>query len=209
MKFVLLVEGDTEEEALPDFFKRWLDPRLNQRVGIHIENSKSWSTLLRAAPQKAKDFLNDPKYKSDVVAVIGLMDLYGPDFYPVGVKTVADRYAWGKQYIEKQVNQEKFRQHFAVHETEAWLLSDPSIFPAEIRKEFAAKIAQPETINFNEPPAKLLDRLHENKFKRGYKKVAQGKELFGKLDPKIAYEKCPYLKILLDDMLKLAQDAEL
>ena len=209
MKFVLLVEGDTEELALPNFFKRWLDPQLKQRMGIHADNSKSWSTLLRDAPQKAKDFLNDPKYKNDVVAVIGLMDLYGPTFYPEGVKTVADRYAWGKQHIEKEVNQEKFRQHFAVHETEAWLLSEPGIFPPEIRKEFAAKIAYPETINFNEPPAKLLDKIYESKTKRGYKKTIEGARLFDKLDPQVAYEKCPYLKLLLDDMLKLAQDAGL
>lgn len=187
MKFVLLVEGDTEEQVLPEFLKRWLDPpRLKQRVGIHVENSKSWSTLLRAAPQKAKDFLNDPKYKNDVIAVIGLMDLYGPDFYLEGVTTVSDRYAWGKRHIEKLVSQEKFRQHFAVHETEAWLLSDPGIFPPQVRKELPAKIEKPETINFNEPPAKLLNKLYENAFRREYKKTIMGKELFKKLDPQVA-----------------------
>ncbi|MEN6436959.1 MAG: TOPRIM nucleotidyl transferase/hydrolase domain-containing protein, partial [Syntrophobacter sp.] len=36
MKFILLVEGHTEKIALPDFFKRWLDPRLKQRVGIQF-----------------------------------------------------------------------------------------------------------------------------------------------------------------------------
>jgi hypothetical protein len=31
MKFVLFVEGYTEKKALPEFLKRWLDPRLSQR----------------------------------------------------------------------------------------------------------------------------------------------------------------------------------
>ena len=68
--------------------------------------------------------------------------------------------------MEGEVNHPKFRQHFAVHETEAWLLSGPEHFAAEIQKAFPAKIAQPETVKFNEPPAKLLDRLHETKFKQ-------------------------------------------
>ena len=209
MKFVLLVEGETEELALPRFFKRWLDPQLKQPVGIIANNSKSWSTLVRDAPVKVRDYLKTPKSQVDVIAVVGLMDLYGPTFYPEDKKTIDERYAWAKKKIEGEVNHPKFRQHFTVHETEAWLLSGPELFAAGIQKAFPAKIAQPETINFTEPPAKLLDRLHENRFKRGYNKVAQGKELFGKRDPQVAYEKCPYLKMLLDDMLKLAQDAEL
>ena len=34
MKFVLFVEGYTEDKALPKFLKRWLDPRLGKPVGI-------------------------------------------------------------------------------------------------------------------------------------------------------------------------------
>jgi hypothetical protein len=40
---------------------------------------------------------------------------------------------------------------------------------------------------------------------REYKKVEDGSALFGKLDPHRAYEKCPHLRILLDDMLSLAK----
>ncbi len=32
MKFVLLVEGETEKKVLAGFFKRWLDPRLAKPV---------------------------------------------------------------------------------------------------------------------------------------------------------------------------------
>jgi hypothetical protein len=60
-------------------------------------------------------------------------------------------------------------------------------------------------VNFNEPPAKLLERLYPLHIKKTYKKVVNGKELFDKLDPNIAYHKCPKLKELLDKMLALAQ----
>ncbi len=209
MKFVLLVEGDTEKKVLNDFLKRWLDPRLTKSVGIKIDNSKSWSTLVRDAPAKVEVILRAAKSPNEVIAVIGLMDLYGPEFYPEDKKTISERYAWAKWYMEDQVENNKFRQHFAVHETEAWLLSDPGIFPDKISKALPTKIAQPETVNFNEPPAKLLDKLYEEKTKRGYNKVADGKELFKNLNPQTAYEKCPYLKMLLDEMLTLARDAGL
>lgn len=38
---------------------------------------------------------------------------------------------------------------------------------------------------------------------RSYKKVVNGKELFGRLDPDIAYQKYPKLKALVDKMLEL------
>jgi hypothetical protein len=70
-------------------------------------------------------------------------------------------------------------------------------------------VAHPETVNFDEPPAKLLDRLYSAHTKRSYKKVVNGKELFGRLDPDVAYRQCPKLKELLDKMLELAQATSL
>jgi hypothetical protein len=43
----------------------------------------------------------------------------------------------------------------------------------------------------------------------GYKKVTHGSALFSKLDPNLAYTKCPRLKELLDEMLKMAKEAGL
>lgn len=106
--------------------------------------------------------------------------------------------------IEDKVKEKNFFQFFAVHEVEAWLLSQPEIFPSNIRNAFPGKIVQPETVNFDEPPAKLLDRLYRQYTKRTYKKVVNGKELFDKLDPAVAYEKCRRLRELLDKMLDLA-----
>ena len=36
MRFILFVEGYTEDKALPAFLKRWLDARLTSPVGIKV-----------------------------------------------------------------------------------------------------------------------------------------------------------------------------
>lgn len=149
-------------------------------------------------------YLDGPD-KNEIIAVISLLDLYGPTFYPSNLKECKERYDWAKKEIEDKVNQPKFFQFFAVHEVEAWLLSEPNIFPVGVKGAFPAKIQHPEKVNFDEPPAKLLGRLYPLHVRRSYKKVVNGKELFGKLDPNVAYKKCPRLQELLDKMLELAQ----
>lgn len=203
MKFILFVEGYTEDKALPQFLKKWLDHRLPNPVGIQTVRFEGWQALVKDAPQKAKLFLNSPQ-KANIVAVISLLDLYGPTFYPTNCIDSKARYEWGKQHIEKMVDQPEFFQFFAVHEVEAWLLSAPNIFPVVIRDAFPSKIKHPETINSTEPPAKLLDRLYKQHTQKTYKKVVNGKSLFAKLDPDMAYQHCPALKELLDKMLALA-----
>ena len=205
MKFILFVEGHTEDKALPAFLKRWLDPRLESPVGIQTVRFDGWPELFRDAAQKAKMHLNGPS-KDKIIAVISLLDLYGPTFYPADLTERDKRYLWAKQMIEDEVKEKYFYQFFAVHEVEAWLLSQPFIFPANIRNAFPDKIAIPETVNFDEPPAKLLDRLYQQHTKRTYKKVVNGRDLFSRLDPAIAYEKCPRLRELLDKMLALARN---
>jgi hypothetical protein len=51
----------------------------------------------------------------------------------------------------------------------------------------------------------LLDRIYKQKTRRNYKKRTYGKQLFAKLDPEVAVARCPYLKSMLDEMLKLAR----
>ena len=201
MKFVLFVEGHTEKKCLSGFLRRWLDSRLNQRVGIQVVRFEGWPELVKDSPTKARLYLNN----TDVIAVIALLDLYGPTFYPKDKVTVADRYAWARADLEGKVGDPRFRQFFAVHETEAWLLSDPDLFPRAVKDALSARVQHPEEVNFDEPPSKLLGRLYDEKTKRTYKKVTHGKELFDKLDPGVAYRKCPRLKELLDQMLHMAE----
>ncbi len=207
MRFILFVEGYTEDKALPAFLKRWLDVRLIKPVGIRIVRFEGWPELVKDVAKKAKMHLNGP-CKEDIIAVISLLDLYGPTFYPETSKESFQRYDWAKQYMEQLVSEQKFFQFFAVHEVEAWLLSDPEIFPQKVKNAFPKKIDRPETVNFTEPPAKLLERLYSLHTHRSYKKVVHGRELFGKLNPEIASQKCPRLRELLDKMLELAKEAE-
>lgn len=200
MKFLLFVEGSTER-ALPDFFRSWLDSRLSQRVGIKPVCFEGWHDYYDGIVRKVEQSLSG-KSGADVIGAIGLLDLYGPTFYPQDQKGASERYAWAKQHLEKKVGHPRFRQHFAVHETEAWLLANPEIFPDQVRKALPGK--RPEDVNFDEPPAKLLDRLYRAKLGKRYKKVIDGANLFQDLRPEIAAEKCHSLQALLNDMLQLA-----
>lgn len=208
MRFILLVEGQTERGTAASFLKRWLDPQLKQPVGIQVAAFDGYADLVRKMATKARMHLDGPK-QSEIVGVIGLLDLYGPNFYPPGKGTAEERYAWGKEHFEAEVGLDRFRMFFAVHEFEAWLLSQPEIFPRDVKNALPNKIAQPERVNFSEPPAKLLDRIYLQHTRNGYKKTTYGKQLFAKLDPNVAIPKCPYLKAMLDEMLSLAKAAGL
>lgn len=203
MRFVLLVEGHTEHAVLTDFLKRWLDPQLAKPVGIQTVRHDGWQDLVKGARKKAQMYLAEPRRGKEVLAVIALLDLYGPT-YPGGIQTMEEKLHW----LRKQMDEDRagrFLVYCAVHETEAWLLSQPSIFPKEISKHLEAKSKQPEMVNSEDPPAKLLDRLFKEKLKRGYQKVTDGNKLFPLLDPQVAAARCPQLRDLLKSMLDLAQ----
>ena len=206
MKIVLFVEGYTEEKAVAPFLKRWLDPRLTRPVGLQTVRFDGWPEMVRDCPKRAKDYLNSPK--GDVLAVVALLDLYGLGLpYPPGTDTAAQKIRWATAHLEEKVGDARFRQFFAVHETEAWLLSQPSVFPGEIAKSLHAKALSPETVNLDEPPAKLLDRLYKTGTGRGYNKVTQAYNLFPKIDPEAAFAKCPQLQALLTALLEIAASA--
>ncbi len=203
MKFILFVEGITEAKALPAFFKRWLDPRLDQPIGIDAVHFDGAAELIAESPSRAERYLNAPR--QDVLAVIALLDLQGlPLSYPASATSIAEKVKWAKQEMESRVNDARFRQFFIVHELEAWLLSDLAIFPQDLQGLFPDKAKQPEKVNSHEPPSKLLARLYQ-KMNKKYKKPVDGEKLFSKLNPETAYTKCPHLKALLDEMLALAQ----
>jgi len=208
LRFILLVEGDTEHAALPEFLKRWLDPKLGQRVGIRAVNLGGNGEYVKEVAKMAAKQLNDPK-RQEIIAVIGLLDLYRlpNNFIPSGLSDAQARYDLAKQKLEGEAGEARFRQFFAVHEVEAWILSDPSIFHRDIRKEFPAPVRNPESVNFDEPPARLLERLYQKILRRRYKKTVDGPKLFSNLDPEVAYQKCPRLKEMLDEMLRLAMDS--
>ena len=154
MRFLLFVEGQTEKYALRDFLKRWLDPKLESRVGIDVILFEGYGSYY--SKFQASSLILSGKPGADVIAAIGLLDLYGPEIYPQHLKEARERYAWAKEHLEHKVDHPKFRQHFAVHEIEAWILSQTEILPPAVRKALPGKCSRPETVNFDQPPSKLL-----------------------------------------------------
>ena len=194
--------GETRRKTLPAFFHNWLDPRFGtqSRVGIVPVRFKGASDYLDRLGRKLESYLDEHK----VNFVFGLLDLYGlPSRIDLSTcTTVNEKVQAAEQQIRRLIPhgvQRRFHQHFAVHETEAWLLAYSEQWPANVRKEIEKR--PPEQVNFNEPPAKFLKRI----VGRQYKKTVCAKNIFPKVDPQIAISKCPYLRRLAEDMLEVAR----
>lgn len=203
MKFILFCEGWTEKSALPDFLRRWLHSQLPEKVGVQPVRFNGWAEIIKESPLKTRLHLRN----NDVIAVVALLDLYGPTFYPANRRTVEERFDWAKARLEDRVKDSRFRQYFAVHDIEAWILSDPHVLPHAVRKKLPGKATKPESVNFDEPPANLLNRLYVEATGRSYKKQTYGEKLFRELDPHVVREKCPYFRRFADDLVDLAQKA--
>ena len=146
MKIVLVVEGSSEKQ-LPAFLKRWLDAQaLPQRVGIHVVSFDGNAKLLREAAQRTRLHLQE----SDTLAVFSLLDLYGlPIEYPAHASDRNAKIVFARNYVSGLIDQPdrpRFHPHFAVHEFEAWLLSDRSLFP---NINLPAKCDRPEEVDFD------------------------------------------------------------
>jgi len=207
-RIALFVEGDTERgdarrRTLPNFFHRWLDPQLPQtsRVGITPVKFQGVSNYLDDLAQKIGLYLDNNRANF----VFGLVDLYGipPDRIDLSsYTTVQEKVKAARASIRALVSQQyqdRFRQHFAVHEVEAWLLAYPEQWPEKVRRQLTKR--PPEQVNFKEPPAKFLKRILGGR----YKKTTTAMNLFPRVDPQIAIDRCPYLKLLTEDLLRVAK----
>src|SRR5438067_295108 len=85
-----------------------------------------------------------------------------------------EQYDWGVVHFQGQIEHPKFKMFFAVHEIEAWILSQPKLFPDAVRNGFPGKVEEPESVNFDEPPSKLLHRLYRTYTREGYRKIVDG-----------------------------------
>ncbi len=197
MKLAVFVEGQTEG-CLREFLSRWLEQNHVRGVGIDIRCFNGASDYLAGIRRSASLALGT----ANVLGAIGIIDFYGSTLsYPDD--SVANQYQWAKGELERRIDNPRFRQHFAVHETEAWLLSDPNIFPREVRGELPDP-RRPETVNHQNPPGRRLKDIYWRKLNKKYKKPIEGTALFRKLNPQTAYGSCPQLRLLFDDILDLA-----
>jgi hypothetical protein len=138
--------------------------------------------------------------------VIGLLDLYGlPEAIDLSrCSTTAERVSAAREHIHRLVPaqfRQRFHQHFAVHEIEAWLLAYPERFPQNVRKQLERRA--PEDVNMNEPPSKYLKRLLGTK----YMKTVTARNTFhsSDVDPQVAIDACPHLRALTRTLWQVAQ----
>ncbi len=202
MKIVLLVEGWVEKE-LPPFLKRWLDPQLPQPIGIQPVRFNGFGEFLNDVALKTTLHLS----QGDTIAIFGLLDLYGLKLDYPKYADHHEKLRFAREYITSKVapaDRPRYRQHFAVHELEAWFLSDPRLFP---NITLPNRCARPEDVDFDEPPAHLLDHLFSQGKGHGYKKTVMARNLLPKLDPALVYHKCPNFKLLMDEMLAITRQA--
>ncbi len=210
MRFVLFVEGDTERLGLPSFFGRWLDRRsaAGAKVGMKVVTLRGLGVFQTKIKRRAEEYLTG-KMSGKTVAAFGLLDLHGlqhGDFFDgapkaaqSGLPSVESRVRFGTEKMERLVGLERFHMFFAVHEIEAWMLSQPEILaPAD--KYLGRNVDTPEAINFDNPPSKVLHTAYSRAFKQSYLKTINGPALLEKLDVDIAYEKCPNLARMFDTM---------
>ncbi len=211
MKFLLFVEGQTEAEALPRFFRKWLDLRLPEPVSVQPIPFRGSGHYVKDIAQKVRSQMAS-KAGGEVIACVGLLDLYGlPETITQNHAnwrklSVAERVSRATQTLEQRVNHSKFRQFFAVHELEAWLLSQPELFPWTLKRSLEPLALRPEEVNFTRPPAVRLGEIYR-KEGRDFKKTADSVTLFQRLDPHSAAQSCPYLREMLETLLTLAQEA--
>lgn len=161
MKILLFTEGHTEYKALPEFINRILEKLINKSIKIDAVNFGSKDNLINDSPKKVKWHL-ERDIQNEIIAIISIIDLYRAFDTPEyeALADIEQKYDYVKNKIESSVNNPKFAHFSSVHEVEAWLLSDPEIFPAAIRAYISEKSQKPEDVNFDQPPAKLLDRLY-------------------------------------------------
>ena len=205
MRLVVFVEGHLEQRVLPSFLRGWMDSKTSEHVGINVIRFQGVNQFTKKLPTAALKHLDGPK-RSDLIAAIGILDLYGVPYLPNDL-SVQKSYDWLCQHLEEKVGHPKFHMFCAVHELEAWILSQPEFLPVAVRNALPGKARDPESVNFDEPPAKLLRRLYREKLKRDYKKIVDGTNVFSKLDPAVVRDKCPYLRKMTDKMLRLAHEA--
>ena len=199
---MLFVEGHSEFQAISQFVGNWLEKNLpsGPRVGVIPVNLKGVGNYQREIGAKVERTLEGNRAQF----AFGLVDLYGLDDVIDLSKcvTVEDKITASRNHFEKKIPpnyRKRFRQHFAIHELEAWLLAYPNEWPEVIREQLR-KIKKPEKVNFQEPPAKLLKRL----LKRRYRKTVFASKIFPRVDPNVAYQKCPNLRAMLDEILEVA-----
>ena len=204
MRVLLFVEGEMEQKGLPPCLSTYYQRSLGLRLRFQPICFRGSANYVGELAKKVRMHL-EAKASGDILAAFGIVDLYGLPLHLPGWqnKGIADKVSLARKHFETQVGHPKFRQFFAVHETEAWLLADSARLPDPVRKALPGRCTRPEEVNHDMPPAKLLDKLYRDKASRGYQKSIDGVNMLRDLSPDTVSGKCPYFREMLTELTTL------
>ncbi len=178
----ILCEGATELAVLKTFLQPYWSVRFAQCEVIRFDGA---GDLKNRFKQDAEQPLSD----DPACAVLCLLDLHEEPFgvYRRGQMTHAEGFSELQKQLRGRISPEfhpRFGAFPIVMELETWLLADPQIQEQVLKRVYHC----PEDI---EHPAE--------EFGRTYKKLIDGKRLFGQASAKRVYEdNCPYFKMMID-----------
>lgn len=134
-------------------------------------------------------------------AVVALTDVYTgtipPDF-----KDAADAMRQMREWVGEEP---RFHPHAAQFEVEAWLLPYWKRIQQIAGSTRPAPPGPPETVNHDQPPARLLNAVFQaGTTRRRYSKTRDGAAILRDRDIALAADSCPGLLAFLDTLLRVA-----
>ena len=195
----LLVEGDTEERALPLLVERFLRGRGVTAGRPAKKNYRGIDRLIDALPDEVPRFLRDEPERQIVV----IADFIGLRSEARGAGDLDTQVESARDWIASRVPatcRPSVSVHLLVHEYEALLLADAGALPFALPAELRSK--DPERINLTSSPSSRLVELFWRQKKRRFRKTTEGVSWLGKADPEVIYRRCPNVRGLLDEVLE-------
>ena len=205
MTLAIYCEGDTEALALPRLVHYFQKSRLgSDPIKIKILNVKGVGNYVRAIGSNVQIRLDQGDW-----FVFGLLDFYGigiplPKLSATVDNPIEARLKHLEQVIVSRVAEpyrKKFKQHFAVHEVEAWIFADERALSKQLAGARVPSEAHPEELNTGNHPAKRLASLY-SKHGQTYIKSVDGPLLLKAGEPELIYDKCPHFRLFIDDVLE-------
>ncbi len=117
---------------------------------------------------------------------------------------VTRRVEWLRTHIRNHCVEREYKNklhpHVLVHEIEALMFADPGRIASKLKVRSIGSFHNPEEINDQNPPKKVLRNLYRQHVKRRYYEQRDGVPLLQSVDFDLVYNKCPNFKALVDDL---------
>jgi len=187
----MLVEGDSER-VLRNHLKRFLDEQAERTGTPKISFQTKPITFSRARLRGLIRLeLADPE-----VHLIGLIDVF-PDF-----RSATEAKAFLSEAAE---NHPRFYSHAAQYDVEAWLLPFWGIICRRLGVKRSSPSNNPETVDHERPPSKLLDELYAAATPpRKFIKPVEMNAILDGQDLTVIARACPEFRFLLGTLQKLS-----